>query len=317
MHKVEQDFELFCKKQYRSGMNINPLRLLVLVAEHRNISKAARAMSISSSLASRQIAALERRFGTRLIARTTRVLHLTAAGQTLAEWARNTLYGLSLVEDEIAIMKGEPKGVVRIASNEYMVGYRLPPIVTRFSERYPEIRIELTVTDDPFRLLDTHDFVIHAGLRPEQNLICQKIFNYRRGLCASPGYLDRFGTPKHPDELSGHRLVVHSDENDLWMFRRGKEILRHRVKAHTRANSYVGLFELAENGAGITRLSLPLVRRGTDRGSLVELLSDFEVTYPGGSAPAVWFAYPERQILHRAKLAVDFIGHGLLEEARQ
>jgi DNA-binding transcriptional LysR family regulator len=122
--------------------------------------------------------------------------------------------------------------------------------------------------------------------------------------------------PKHPDELSGHSLVVHSDENDLWMLGRGKEILRHRVKARTRANSYVGLFELAENGAGITRLSLPLVRRGTDRGALVELLSDFKVTYPGGSAPAVWFVYPERQILHRAKLAVDFIGQGLLDEAR-
>lgn len=100
-------------------VNINPLRLFVKVAETESIAAAARQLDVAPSIASRQIAALERAFKTKLLTRTTRRLSLTPAGATLLEWARATVEGYEEVADELGAMQHRPSGVVRLASNDY------------------------------------------------------------------------------------------------------------------------------------------------------------------------------------------------------
>lgn len=288
-------------------MNLNLLELLVLVAENGNLSQAARKLGISSSLASRRLSELERVFGARLVVRTTRVSHLTPAGRALFDWAKTTVDGFGIVSDEIALLDGAPKGLVRVASNEYMIGYRLPPLIGKFAEMFPGIRVELTVSDDPFRLLDTHDFAIHAGARTPHNLYFRKIYTFKRALCASPGYIARFGSPQRPADLADHRLVAHSHETDAWLLRRGDETFAHRIAAHASANSFIAVFGLAEAGMGIARLSTPLLRRGLAQNRLTRVLDGYEVVYPQGEDPSVWFVHSSDQILKRAQLLMDFI----------
>jgi DNA-binding transcriptional LysR family regulator len=99
-------------------IHVNLLRLFVKVAETESIAGGARQLDIDPSIASRQIAALERAFKTKLLTRTTRRLSLTPAGTTLLEWARSTVEGYEELADELGAMQQRPSGVIRLASND-------------------------------------------------------------------------------------------------------------------------------------------------------------------------------------------------------
>jgi DNA-binding transcriptional LysR family regulator len=149
-------------------INVNLLRLFVKVAETESIAGGARQLDIDPSIASRQIAALERAFKTKLLTRTTRRLSLTPAGTTLLEWARSTVEGYEELADELGAMQQRPSGVIRLASNDYAALTYLPAILQKFCRKYPEVRIQLSTSTDPTTLLaSVYDLAIHAGRPPE------------------------------------------------------------------------------------------------------------------------------------------------------
>jgi len=290
-------------------VNVTPLKLFVKVAETESIAAAARQLDIAPSIASRQIAALERAFKTKLLTRTTRRLSLTPAGLTLLDWARTTVEAYEEVVDELGAMQHRPSGIIRLASNDYAALAYLPTILQKFCHMYPEVRIQLTTSTDPTRLLaSAFDLAIHAGRMPEASLIGGRFRQYRRRLCASPAYLARKGRPRSPGDLVDHDCLVHaSSERSHWSFDHAGEIVTQAIQPYIEADNYLVLKELALKGVGIARLSDELVREPFASGALVEVLPDYKCAYADGALPAMWIVFADRRVLRRTRLLADFI----------
>ena len=290
-------------------VNLSLLQLFVKVAETGSIAAAARQLDIAPSIASRQISTLEHAFKTKLLIRTTRHLSLTQAGQTLLEWAKPVTRGFEELTDELGAMQHRPSGVVRIASNDYASATYLPDILKKFCRKYPDVRVQLSTSTEPARLLDgEYDLALHAGRMPDVNLIGRKIRQYRRVLCASPAYLARKGTPQQVTDLAEHDCLTHSPGERLnWSFEHKGQILTQAIQPYIEVDSYEVLRQLATSGMGIARLSESMVRAAFASGELIELLPDHTCVYADGGLPAMWIIFADRRILHRTRLLADFI----------
>ena len=151
-------------------MNFDALALFVTIVEQRSIAAAARGFGISPSLASRRVAALEQEIGARLLIRTTRSLVPTEAGTVLLDWARNAVSDWGRIEEDIGARHGKASGVVRLATNDYAASSYIAPILARFIQRQPDVRIA-SIAQEPGRLLDgACDIAVHAGRRPDADL---------------------------------------------------------------------------------------------------------------------------------------------------
>jgi len=290
-------------------INVNLLRLFVKVAETESIAGGARLLDIDPSIASRQIAALERAFKTKLLTRTTRRLSLTPAGITLLDWARSTVEGYEELADELGAMQQRPSGVIRLASNDYAAQTYLPAILQKFCRKYPEVRIQLSTSTDPTTLLaSVYDLAVHAGRMPEVNLIGRRFRPYRRRLCASPDYLARKPPLRTPADLVEHDCLAHSSsERSQWSFEHEGETITQSIQPHIEADNYVVLKELTLKGVGIARLAEELMLEHFASGALVEVLPDYKCIYADGALPAMWIVFADRRVLRRTRLLADFI----------
>jgi DNA-binding transcriptional LysR family regulator len=297
------------------SMDLDALRLFVAVADQGSIAAAARLTGISPSLASRRLAALEAEVGARLLLRTTRSLAPTEAGAALLRWARGTVADWTQLRDEIGALQGRAAGLVRIATNDYAAAAYLPDILSGFAEWQPEIRISVSIALEPIRLLEgTCDVAIHAGRRPDADLVGRRLYEYRRRLVAAPGYLARRPMPQAPADLTGHRCLTHTvSEPGEWCFEDASGgIIGQPVRSQVAADSWLMLRELALAGAGVARLSDSLVRQAIAEGRLVELLPAYRSVYADGDPPAMWVLVAHRRMPLRSRLFADYVAERLL-----
>jgi LysR family transcriptional activator of dmlA len=294
-------------------VNLKFLHLFVKVAETGSIAAAARQLDIAPSIASRQIAALERTFGTKLVTRTTRRLSLTTAGQSLLDWSRSTMDGFEELTDELDALQHRPSGTIRLATNDYAAVTYLPGILARFCQKYPDLRIQLSTSNDPTRLLTgQYDLALHAGRMPEVNLVGRRIRQYRRVLVASTAYLKRKGRPAVPEDLIEHDCLCHSASERLdWSFERDGEIVTQTVQPYIEVDNYLVLKELVFQGVGIARLSGALVGEALAAGTLEELLPGHKCIFADGALPAMWLVFADRKVLRRTRLLADFLAKEL------
>lgn len=294
-------------------MELETLRLFVAACDGGSIAAAARACGISPSLASRRIAALEGDLGAALLLRTTRSLATTEAGAALLTWARASVEDWARLRDDIGAMQGHPSGEVRVASNDFAAVHYLPGILAGFGARYPEIRVTLSIALEPARLLDGGcDIAVHAGRRPDANLVGRKVWEYQRRLVAAPAYLARRGTPRRPSDLASHACLSHTvSEPTSWCFETGGSLFEQPVRPYLAADSWFVLLELAVAGLGVARLADALVRRLIGDGRLIELLPEMRSVYPDGEPPAVWVLHATRRLPHRSRLLADHLIRGL------
>lgn len=283
------------------------------VATMRNITAAGRELGMSGSLAARQIASLERALGIRLFQRTTRSVRLTEAGKYVLDWAHQTLTGFTDLDDSVTTMTQTPRGLVRLAVNHYAAKSYLPLVLSGFSTRYPDIKLSIVATDKLVDLVsDGIDVAIHSGRIPDSSMVGIRVRNVHRVLCASPEYLQRAGTPKSLDELNGHKCLVHSSNESVnWFFRHGDKTVGIPVHPSIEADSHNVLLELARHGLGIARLGRNIVRSDLEIGRLMQILPDFECVHPSGELPSVWILYPNRRLLFRTRVLVDYLADKL------
>jgi len=296
-------------------MDIDLIRLFVAVVDEGGIAPAARSMDLSPSLASRRIAALEAEMGAQLLVRTTRSLAATPAGVALLNWARGSISDWGRIRDEIGAIQGRASGLVRVATNDYAAVEYLPPILAEFVDLQPDVRIAVSITQEPARLLDGQcDLAIHAGRRPDAELVGRRIWEYKRRLVASPAYLARRGTPRTLSELTSHSCLTHTvSEPSEWYFEDSeRKLVPLRVRSQLSADSWTMLLQLALSGAGIARLSDALVRDALADGRLVELFREFRSVYPDGDPPAMWVLAAHRDPPLRIRLLADHIAEKLL-----
>lgn len=293
----------------RQSPSLELATLMVCLVESGSIAAAGRRLNIDPSLATRKLAQLENVFDVRLFERTTRTLRLTEAGAIALQWARETLDSFAQTQAALSDLASQPVGQIRIAASQYVATVYLPPILERFSQKYPGITYSITSTDSLVNVVeDQFDLTIHSGRIPNSRMIGLRIREFHRILCASPQYLERKGTPSSPADLAKHNCLVHStNEPKCWHFMRGESLIAQPVSAVVEADSYATLLQFARSSMGIARLARNLAESDLKSGRLVQVLSGYRSVYSTGEVPGLWVLYPHRRLLHRTRLLVDFL----------
>jgi DNA-binding transcriptional LysR family regulator len=262
---------------------------------------------MTPSAVSKLIARLETRLGARLISRSTRKLQLTAEGTMFHERALRVLADLDDTERAVAA-SAVPRGRVRINSNVPYGLHHLLPVVPEFTARYPEIQLDITITDHVIDLMDERaDIAIRVGPMRASQLMARKLGESRMALVASPAYLARHGAPERPADLDRHSLVSFNfaRHRDEWPF----QIDGERVSIAANGKVLVGDGEsarrLAIGGQGITRLSHFHMGHDIAAGRLVPILEAFN---PGDTEEinAVYVGHGG-QLPARVRAVIDFL----------
>jgi DNA-binding transcriptional LysR family regulator len=279
----------------------------VRVAELGSLSGAARAIPASLTSVSRQIAELERRFGTRLLARTTRRLSLTEDGRLFYDRAKSLLAEFKQIELALSSKAQEPSGRLRVSAPTLMGRLLVAPLLAEFLNRHRSVSIDLLLVD---RAVDLVEEDIHVALRvgrqPSSQLMTRKLGELRMIACASPDYLERRGVPQKPDDRGRHDCVVFSDTPGVgeWRFAvNGKTECKIRIPARLWANSLDALVSAARDGAGIARVPSWLVEPDIRAGSLQRVLADHE---PPPAAVSLLFE-SSRLSSPKVRLFVDYL----------
>lgn len=291
------------------------MRLFVRIVETGSFGKAARSMGMSSPNATERMAKLEAALGIRLLARTTRAVAPTIAGERYFEACRRMLDELDEVEASLSDAREALAGRVRVSANRGIARSILIPRLPEWFERYPGIDLELIMSDRRSDFVrDGIDFAVRIGGLEDQDLVQRPLGQPRRVTVASPDYLKRMGRPRTPKDLSHHRLVdfllSYPGERLEWEFAEGgkaKACHPAAVAAIDDANARV---DLAIAGMGIVQTLSFIAAPALRDKKLERILSRWEVP-----APAVSILYPrDRHLPARTQAVMDAFG-GWIEDA--
>lgn len=253
------------------------MRAFVRSVELGGFSAAARDLDLTPSALSKLVTRLEDRLGVRLMNRTTRRLALTAEGDAYFTSAKRILADIEEAETEVTRFSDSPKGLLRINVGVAFGMHQLAPALPRFLEKYPEIELDITMTDRLIDLVEEGaDVAIRNGHLRDSSLVARRICDLHRVICASPIYLKKHGAPKSPQDLLNHNCISISGAPHLrrWPFdtKNGMETIE--VGGNVSANNAETLLQLAATGVGIIRLADVIVGDGIRAGWLVPLLED-------------------------------------------
>jgi DNA-binding transcriptional LysR family regulator len=257
------------------------LAFFVLLARHGSLSAAARALDLTPPAASKRLAQMERRLGVQLVHRTTRSISLTSEGETYLRHATRILGEIREMEEAVASGRGAPRGLLRVNATLGFGRTTIAPLISQFVKRYPEVEVQVEVTDRPVDLVESgFDLAIRFGALPDRRLNARRILSNRRFLCASPKYLERFGTPKSLADLAQHRCIIHRQNDDaygIWRFVRKDHT--EVVKVHGALSSNDGDIVLgwALDGHGILIRSEWDAAKYLESGRLRMVLPEFEL----------------------------------------
>ncbi|MEN5035171.1 LysR substrate-binding domain-containing protein [Pseudomonas sp. TWI929] len=244
-----------------------------------SLAGTARELNLTPPAVSKRLAQLEQRLGVRLLNRTTRSISLTAEGETYLVNARRILGEIEEMERQVSSSRAEPKGLLRVNAPLGFGRTHVGPAVSSFAKRYPEVEVQLHLSDRPIALPnDAIDVAIRFGELPDSRLIARKIAANRRRLCAAPSYLETHGTPEAPKDLASHNCIV-LRQNDaafgIWRLSRGKHSESVKVHGSLSTNDGEVALNWALDGQGILMRAEWNLADHLRSGRLVEVLGDY------------------------------------------
>ena len=287
------------------------LNIFVHVVDRGSFTSAADAVGLTPSAVSKSITRLEHRLGTRLFHRTTRKLALTTEGEQFHLRAKDIVAAIEEAEADIKAT-GTPKGTLRINCVTGFALHELSKHIPEFVELYPDISVDLNVTDRIVDLLEEHvDLAIRTGTLATGSLIARKIKTFQRRYYASPAYLARWGTPKTPADLANHRCIVVGAGRSAhdWTFLINGELVTQAVSGRIVVNNLEAAMRMAIDGGGIVRIpeftALSMVAQSALRaGTFAPVLEDF---HADAEVP-IYAVYPEgRYVSSKTRIFIDFL----------
>ena len=278
-----------------------------------SFSDAGRQHGLAPSSVSRQISALEDRLEVQLFNRSTRQLHLTEAGEIYHNKVAEILQMIDDAEEAVNELQDKPRGTLNLNVPIAFGRRKVAPLLPKFMAQYPEIEIELTMTDTVINVIEEGaDVAIRVGELTDSSLIARKLAPNRRVVAAAPEYLAKHGTPETPDDLRAehHRFLSYRRQHrdDIWHFQGQDGAEWHlKIHAHLHANSGEGLLPAARAGAGIVLLPTYLVGLDIQRGRLQSILPDYKAS-PTALDTDIFAIYPpNRHLSPKVRALVDFL----------
>ena len=278
------------------------------VVEEGSFSAAARALKLTPSAVSKQIGRLEDRLGVRLLNRTTRRLSATEEGAAFYQRCARILTDMEEAEAAVTQLHAAPRGTLRINCGIAFGKHQIGPLIPEFLSRYPELNIEMTLTDSLADLVDEgQDVAVRFGVLQDSSMVARQLAVSRRAICGAPEYFERHGVPQHPDDLADHNCLTFSAMPHLndWIFRLPDGGDRPiRATGNFTANNGETIHEMALAGLGVARLAEFLVGPAVAEGKLVRVLEPY---YRDIEVP-INAVYPTRRHLSpKVRAFVDFL----------
>jgi len=293
-------------------MNLfNALELFVKTAESGSFSELGRQRHLAPSSISRQINALEDKLGVRLLQRTTRNISLTEAGQTYYQRVSKILDDLDAAHLAICQLQEQPRGLLRINVAIPFGERNIVPLMPAFLAKYPELKIDLVLEDRMIDLVEERiDMAIRIGKLEDSSIVARKLADNRFIVCASPKYLEQYGTPKVPEDLSQHNCIVNKKvyNSNTWQFRKDKAIENITVSGNFQSNTGGALYNAMLSDLGIAALPTWYVGEDIQQGLLQPVLTDYEVSLPTMTDSAIYAIYPAGQYLApKIRVCIDYL----------
>lgn len=285
---------------------IAAMQVFVRVAELSSFSRVAEESELSSSYVSKLVQQLEDSLGTKLLQRTTRRIQLTEAGAAYLPQCREILEQIARADAMVAEKGDQPKGRLRINLPLSFALARLGPLMAKFSSQYPDLELDLNLSDEPVDLLaGGYD----CGLRlttqiQDSSYVAVRLGVFRIMVCASPDYLARCGEPATAADLARHRCFVYAyaTDNNRWPLQHQDQAWVS-VNGALRVNSTPFMKSFIVQGQGIGVLPEFVAMPDVGQGALVEILK--EVARP---ALGLYAIYPERSFVpSKVRVWVDFM----------
>jgi DNA-binding transcriptional LysR family regulator len=288
---------------------LGSIELFCLAAELGSFTAAANAAGVTPAAVSRSIARLEERLKVRLFVRTTRSIRLTDPGRLYFDQTRQALAQLVDAERQITGQQSAPSGVLRISMPTPYGHYRVLPLLPAFRERYPQVQLEVHLSNRNIDFSDEgFDLAIRGREPRDSNLIARKLEDAEIVIIAAPRYLKRAGTPKTLDELEHHECIQFempsSGRNLAWLVKVDAEDSELVTRGGTVCSGdFLAGVTLARNGAGLFQTYRYIVEKDLEDGSLVEVLKPF-----GGRSRPFILLYPHaRHMSLRVRSFAEFL----------
>ena len=292
-------------------MEVATLRAFVEVMRRGSFAAVARDRGVAASSVSRAIAALEDELGIRLFQRSTRRLAPTEAGSLYFERIEPIVVELERARLMAADMGDRPTGTLRVTAPVSFAQLNLVPLMPELGERYPDLILELLLTDRQVDLVaERIDVALRLGRLSDSALVARRLCPMVSVVCASPGYLSRRGRPRAPGDLPDHDCLLFPMPgwSTRWRFRDSQgRISEAPVNARLTISNALALGQCALAGMGLSLLPRWIIGRELYDGSLVDVFPDHEVTATDFDT-AAWLLYPSRSYLPlKVRAFVDFL----------
>ena len=286
--------------------DLTSLRVFARVVELQSFSEVARRSGVTPATISKHVSSLEGQLGARLVNRTTRRLFITEAGQRLYEHCIRIMQELDQAEAEVAEVRGEPAGPLRVTAPMLFGLLRIAPRLPEFARQYPKVSIDLDLSVEKIDLFQERiDVAVRIAETVDPGLVAFRLAPYRRVFCASPAYLAAHGTPRTPEDLAQHNCLISRGAalNASWPVQRGNAIEPVRVNGNLVANHGEVVRAIALAGLGIMMTARLQVEEDLRAKRLVEVLA--------GYAPenrAIYAVLPRQGSLSpKVRAFVDFL----------
>ncbi len=256
------------------------MRTFLVVVELQSFSAASRKLNIVVSAVSRQVSDLEKHFGSHLLYRTTRAMHLTSEGEYYLEQIRELIERLDHLESFASERQLNIAGHLKITApqNSSLIG--LQKSIGDFLSLHPDVKISWSLMNRYVNLIEEGiDLALRVGELSDSNLVARPFGELKILFVASPDYLEKHGMPTHPDDLSKHHCILDSSSRQpgRWVYRESIKEKHVRVTANIDVNHGEMVAQFAAAGHGVAQLPDFLVRYFIESGELISILEHFMI----------------------------------------
>ncbi|WP_398478793.1 LysR family transcriptional regulator [Tardiphaga sp.] len=279
-------------------IDLNQISVFLAVADAKSFRVAAERLGVTRSAVSQAIRKMEDRMGVALLQRTTRSVSLTEAGLRLHERVAPAIAEVENALETARDLPTQPTGQLRVAVSSIAERFISGPLLASFTLAYPGIQLDVTVTDDEFDIVaEGFDAGVRLGEVIEQDMIAVPVSGQQRQVVvAAPSYLQRFGAPAHPSELTQHCCIGWRPAPDVapyrWEFEENGREFDVAVNPRITTNDMWVMVRTACAGGGLTFGMEELFRPYLARGELVTILDTYLPPFPG-----FFLYFPDRRNL--------------------
>jgi DNA-binding transcriptional LysR family regulator len=283
------------------------LEVFAKVVEGANFAAAGRHLGISPAMVTKHVQTLEERLGVRLLNRTTHRVSATEAGKSYYEHCLRILAELEEADGTARDLQTAPRGLLKVTAPVSFGTRQLAPEIAEYLVLYPGISIDLSLEKSYVDLLEKRfDLAIRLGHLPSSSLIARKLGEVETILCASPGYLQKYGAPQLPGDLDTHNCLLYTNAapQSVWTLvdQSGKQAAV-RVSGRFITNGIDAICALALKDAGVALVPDYLAADDLTAGRLLRLLPGYAT-----QATPIYAVYPHsRNLSAKAKTFIDFL----------